>query len=773
MNKRNGFIRFSLAAAVILLLQLVLLTPVHAVTTNGTYIQDDIGALSKQERNALETSMYKQNIKLNVLLIDTLDGKNIASYSEQLFADWGLGADEGLLVIADGDGMVQLQLQANSRLENALYEQLSGSNPVTTFLEKQFYPYAAEGNYYKAIDDTINGLAYYVEQYSSLPPASTDKGVSSSSNAISGYAVFIVIALLALAVIVMVFMVQRKNRARTKELLLQLEDRYEKISEKLQSLDAEMNEIKKFSQGKSRDIVGDAEDELYELLQRLSTYPEQLRAWKGLSSAQLHRNRANLTALERTLHGMEQSIGNLQAAIDKYKNIEAAAIKLLHERKSSFAQGKQALQAIATDAETTLQVLFERQSDIEKLLEQIEATLAFNPIEASSRLSTEEANIASWVEDVNTYEHLIETLRKLPDNIKQTKNKIDMLVQREQLTLQEISPYQWFDSMNGQLLTIERSLKIGDVPSARDCANRIEHWLQTALTDVTRSIDARDGNAEHARALERALQQLRGERLPLAERAIEQTKQQYDNIHWREAEREQQRLPELLAQVEHKIKQAQQYNSQQLQRYFEAEKLLQEAQNELNEVEARCLEHEQLLYELNKKCQLAQDRIEQLKRGFAQVRHQLQRSGIRVQGMMAGTESNGLDQLKQVEGNLAVSPRNLVQLEQALANAQHLYEQFNQMAAQEIAAKEARERAEQERLRQLAQMEMMRRMMNQDRHRNSRGGGSRGGGGGFGGGGFGGGGSRGGGGSFGGGGSRGGGGSFRGGGSRGGGGKFK
>lgn len=766
-RKNKGLIRVLLTVAVFICIQLILVLPVQAITPNGTYIQDEIEALSSQEKNALETSMYRQGVKLNVLLVETLDGRGVEDYSELLFTDWGLGADEGLLVIADRDGLVQLQLQIDSRLEKAIYAQLDGRNPVTTFLEQQFYPYAAEGNYYKAIDDTINGLAYYLEQYSSLPAAPAGDTAATSSSKGSGYAMLVMFGLLIVVALIMIVVVQRKKRKRAKELLLKLEDHYEKISEKLQRLDHEMNEIKKFSQGKSREIVGDVEDDLYDLLQQLSTYPEQLRAWKGLSPAQLQRKEQDLRSLERSLHQIDQTIEELQAVVDKYKNIEAAAVKLLQERKSSFEQGKQALLSIATDAETTLQALFERQRDIETLLEQIDATLAFNPIEASTRLSSEEATIQSWVDDVNAYEHLIDTLRKLPEHIKQTKSKIDLLIQQEQLTLQEISPYQWFDSMNGQLLTIERSLKIGDVPSARECANRIEQWLQTALTDVTKSIDARDGNLEHARALEDGLKDLRVDRLPQAERAIEQAKQQYDRLHWHEAEQKQLQIPEQLVRVEQKVKLAQQYNDIKVQRYFEAEKLLQEAQNELNELEAQSLEHEQLIYELNRTYQSYGDRVNQLKHSYEQVRHQLQLNGIRIQGMMAGVESNGLELLLKIQQQLSATPRKLDQLGQDMIQAQHQFEQFRQIAAQEIAAKEARERAEQERLRQLAQMEMMRRMMNQS-NRNSRGGGR----GGFGGGGFGGG-SRGGGGSFRGGGSRGGGGSFRGGGSRGGGGRFK
>src|SRR5690606_22286628 len=96
-------------------------------------------------------------------------------------------------------------------------------------------------------------------------------------------------------------------------------------------------------------------------------------------------------------------------------------------------------------------------------------------------------------------------------------------------------------------------------------------------------------------------------------------------------------------------------------------------------------------------------------------------NGIRIQGMMAGVESNGLELLLKIQQQLSATPRKLDQLGQDMIQAQHQFEQFRQIAAQEIAAKEARERAEQERLRQLAQMEMMRRMMNQS-NRNSRGG---------------------------------------------------
>lgn len=770
MNRRTSF---TLAAILLLMLHMLFAPPVQAVGPNGSYIHDETGALSGQEISALEANMSKQGIKLNVLLVASIGSQDIASYSEQLFSDWGLSSDEGLLVVDDGIGEVWLQLPIGSTLESALYaaDDLRRNDPVASFLEQRFFPKAGEGNYYAAIEETINGLAFYIDSYKSQPTKGTNGAAAVPRSEGSGLTMLIMIAVLIIVGAAIFIFAQRAKRKRVKSLLLQLEDRYEKRSAELHKLNYEMEEIKKFSMGKSRDIIGDVEDDLYELLQQMSRYPEQLRAWQQLAPSQLQKAEVSLHDMSRALNDIEHSIAELQSAVDKYKNIEAAATELLRQRQESFAQGKKALLAISTDAETTLRALFDRQNEIEALLKDIEAALAFNPIEASTRLNAEEAKITSWVEDVNMYEHLIEALRKLPQHIEQTKQKLDTLVSNEGLTLQEISPYQWFDSMNGQLLTIERSLKIGDVPTARECANRIENWLSTALSDVTRSISARDANIEHLRALEQALQELKSQRMAKAQQSLSLTKQQFDAAHWQEAEQELEQLPQQIAQIEQQIKLACQYNDAKTQRYLEAESILQEAQNKVNELEAFCLELEQLHHELESSLQQLIHRVAQEKSGFDHVRSNLNSHNLQMHGGMADAHMRGLQLLNGIEQQLASRPIMLDGMTEQLKYVQQYYTQFHQMAAKAIADKQARERAEQERLRQLAQIEMMRRMTNQNRRNNGGGGGF--GGGGFGGGGFGGGGSRGGGGSFRGGGSRGGGGSFRGGGSRGGGGRFK
>lgn len=762
MIKKNNF---AIVALLLFIVCLLLAPQVGAVGPNG-YINDEIGALTNKQVQALEDSMSEQGIKLNVLLVDTIGSQDAASYSEKIFSDWKLSSDEALLLIADREGDVWLQLAIGSTLENALYTAagLKGSNPVLSFLEQRFYEQAAAGNYYAAIEKTIDGLAYYVDAYQSGAAAGSNNAAKPSSEG-SGFSLLIVIALLVLAAVVIFVITQRNKRKRTKSLLLQLEDRYEKISAKLQKLDFDMNEIKKFSMGKSREVIGDVEDDLYELLQQMSLYPEQLRTWQGLSLAQLQKEEANLQQLARALQQIEHSIAELQAAVDKYKNIEAAATELLRERQASFAQGQQVLRALSTDAETTLKALFERQSDIEQILKDIEATLAFNPIEASKRLNAEEGNITSWVEDVNMYEHLLETLRKLPQHIEQTKSKLDTLISNEHLTLQEISPYQWFDSMNGQLLTIERSLKIGDVPAARECANRIENWLSTALSDVNRSIKTRDGNIEHIAALEQALLELKSQRILKAQQALDLTKQQFVAAHWQEAERKLQQLPQQIAQIEQQIKQAASLNDRATQRYFEAESVLQLAQNKVNELEARCLELEQLHHEMEKVLQQYQQRVAQHKNNIQLLESNLLTHQLQIVGGMADAQTRARQIISAIEQQLAIRPVKLEGINEQFKYVEQYNDQFHHLAQQAIAEKQARERAEQERLRQLAQIEMMRHMSNQNRHS---GGGSRGGSG-FGGGG----GSRGGGGSFRSGGSRGGGGNFRGGGSRGGGGRFK
>jgi len=772
MNKKS----IITAVSLLMFMLTFLLAPVAgALSPNGTYIEDEIGALSQQELSQLNAIISKQEIKLHVNIIDSLGSQSLSSYSTNQFSDWALGQKDALLIIADSDGEVWLELLANSRLEQSLFtaKDLEKNDPVLSFLEQNFYPQAAAGNYYGAIEEVLDGLVYYMDVYTKNASSNAINvgEVTAATNASSIYPFLVIIVLLIVVAAVIVIVARRNKRKQTKRLLLQVEDHYEKISEKLQELDQDMNEIKKFSLGKSKEIIGDVEDDLYDLLQQMSLYPEKFRAWKGLSAFQLQKSAREVQELARTLQGIEQTVAELQSAIDKYKSIEAAAIKLLQQCKASFAKGQQALQAIATDAETTLQALFQRQTDIEQLLKDIEATLAFNPIEASKRLNEEEVNIRSWVDDVLSYEQLLGGLNKLPQHIDDTKKKLEQLIANESLTLQEISPYQWFDSMNGQLLTIERSLKIGDVPTARESANRIENWLSTALSDVKRSIAARDANIEHIEALEKDLLRLKSGRMTKAGQVLELVKRQFAEAHWQEAERKYQQLPQQITALEGQVKQAAQYNEKGVQRYLEAEGLLQAAQNKVNELEAHCLELEQLNRELEVNVEQLKQRAAQSRINFQQVHNNLQRHRLSVNGGMSEGYKRAEQSINAIEQQLSTFPINLLGVNEQFKYVEQYYRQFSQMAEQAIADKIAKERAEQERLKQLAQIEMMRRMSNQNRHG---GGGSRGGG--FGGSGGFGGGSRGSGGSFrgGGGGSRGSGGSFRsGGGSRGSGGKFK
>src|SRR5690606_14157310 len=106
--------------------------------------------LSQQEIAQLEAVMNKHGIKLNVLLVSTIGAQDAGSYSESIFTSWNLTNDEGLLLVADQDGIVWLQLGIGSVMENAIYaaSDLKGSNPVLAFLEKTFYPEAGMNNYY-------------------------------------------------------------------------------------------------------------------------------------------------------------------------------------------------------------------------------------------------------------------------------------------------------------------------------------------------------------------------------------------------------------------------------------------------------------------------------------------------------------------------------------------------------------------------------------------------------------------------------------------------
>ena|GEM_PF-1473701 len=774
------------AGICIVLLQFSLTVQIGASSVTDQYIYDETSTLSSSEITSMESKIQAQSFQLYVLFVNSTGNQSIADFAEGQYTQMKLLSNQGLLVVAVDDGYVQLQLGKNSTLEKSLYsaKDLSSSDPVTDFVEQYFFPSAASGDFAGAIDEVINGLAGYMKQSNSTN--NVGEKVQSSQGSplqISAKGIALIIGFLIVITAAIMLMVQLRKRRRYSEDVENLTDELETVLGKVHDLEDGLTTALKFSQGRSKSIIEASENELYTLLQRATTYPEQLRSLKPLPKWISSKHVVHLKELMYQVKQQLQLANRLEDVFHAYNNEISIATKLLQDHQLSFDQAKKSFERMNKSDEVTLIKLTEKQLEIQKIIEQCTALLAFNPVEAKVQLDQNGAQITGWCSDINEYTSLVSEVSKLPNKINESKQQIDELVQQERLKLDEISPYKYFDSMNGQLSSIKKALNIGDMKVVRDGIQRINNWLATSIAEVKQSINARDRNHQMLKQFTLVIMQFDQDQQTAISKQINALKLQFHEVHWRNAADQYTELQRNVDLLKEQMDKAENYNSIEVQRYMEADNILQEANTLLQVIQDSSA---QLLHIHERSEQRVIEYLTtcgQLKTSIVQLRSTAQSHGVSSYPGISETETAASGSVQTLENAVSLTPRNLYHANEQLRDASQKVNEFENIVNQAVASKIARERAEQERL----QVEMMRRMLKGGNNNGGFGGGGgfggngpRNGGGGFGsfggGGSFkGGGGSRGGGGSFkGGGGSRGGGGSFKGGGgSRGGGGKFK
>lgn len=761
-----------IAVICIVLLQFLPAPQIGASSTTDKYIVDHTGTLSSSEIASLEAKIKAQSFHMYALFVDTTGKQSIAKFAEEQFTKMKLTTNDGLLVIAVEDGYVQLQLGVNSKLEKSLYaaKDLSSSAPVTDFVEQYFFPSAASGDFAGAMDDVINGLASYMKQSATNNAAESPSTNQATSVQISAKGVALILGFIIVIVAAIILMMQWRKRKNYNEDVEKLTDELEAVLGKVHDLEDGLTTALKFSQGRSKAIIEASENELYTLLQRSTTYPEQLRSLKPIPRWISSKHTVHLKELTFQVKQQLQVAIRLEDVFHAYNEEIATATKLLQQHQSSFDQAKLTFASMNKSNEVTLIKLTEQQLENEKIVERVTALLAFNPVEAKDQLDQLGPRITAWCNDIKDYSALVTEGSRLPQKIKETKQKIDELVQQESLKLEEISPYHYYDSMNGQLSSMTKALNIGDMNAVREVIQRINQWLASSLAEVKQTIDARNRNQQLLKQFKLAMMQFEEVQQTEITKQINALQLQFHEVHWRNAADQFTQLQRNVDLLKQQLDKAERCNSFDVQRYLEADKILQEANALLQKIQdssAQLLHIHERSEQRVKECLAT---CGQLKASIVQIRSTAQSHGVYSYSGIAQTENAAVSSVQTLENAVSLTPRNLYHATEQLRDAGQKVDELGNLVKQAVNSKIARERAEHER----QQAEMMRRMY---RGGNNGGGFGGGGFGGFGGGGGfkGGGGSRGGGGSFkGGGGSRGGGGSFKGGGgSRGGGGKFK
>ena len=131
------------------------------VATN--WVNDYVNILTDSQEtqiNSKISSFEKQtDIEISFALVDTLNGKDIESFSNELFKIWGVGKadrNNGLLVVIAPNER-KWRIETGYGLESYLSD-----GQAYSFGNSNFKPNFKEGNYYKGIDDFLTQVTSHL-----------------------------------------------------------------------------------------------------------------------------------------------------------------------------------------------------------------------------------------------------------------------------------------------------------------------------------------------------------------------------------------------------------------------------------------------------------------------------------------------------------------------------------------------------------------------------------------------------------------------------------
>lgn len=517
-------------------------------------------------------------------------------------------------------------------------------------------------------------------------------------NTTGNQSIALIFGLIIVVAIVIIFMVQSRKRRRYNEDVDNLTDELETVLGKVHELEDGLTTALKFSQGHSKAIIEASENELYTLLQRATTYPEQLRSLKPIPRWISSKHVVHLKELMYQVKQQLQLANRLEDVFHSYNNEISIATKVLQDYQLSFNQAKQNFETMNKNNEMTLIKLSEKQLDIQKMIDQCAALLAFNPVEAKVQLDQYGSQITTWCSDINEYTSLVSEVSKLPNKINETKLKIDELVHQERLKLDEISPYKFFDSMNGQLASMKKALNIGDMIIVRDGIQRINNWLTTSLAEVKQSIDARNRNQQVLNQFKLAMIQYEKDHHTEITKQINALQLQFHEIHWRNAAEQLTELQRNVEMLKEQMDKAENYNSFEVQRYLESDNILQEANSLLQAIQDSSA---QLLHIHERSEQRVREYLTtcgQLKKSIVQLRSTAQSHFVYSYPGIHETECAASSSIQILENAVSLTPRNLYHANEQLRDATQKVNEIENLVKQAVDNKMARERAEEERL---------------------------------------------------------------------------
>lgn len=481
-----------LAVAVVLLM----LTPILSVSASSPQrsgiVTDEAGLFTDSQIRQLENELSGGKYTVYVLTESGLSEGEAARLSAQTYDAWGLGSNELLLFIVTDPNMVYLELK-NSSLGNA-----------QRIIDRAFVPAAQDDGPAAgalAVGEYVNGAG----------------GASSGSGGLGGLLaggtwLYAILALAVLGIAGYVLFSMFQSGSKVKKRAAELRNRQKTTAAVVDGImvselfrEVEMGfvqgETLKEAEGISREAV-----ELHQSAESLSARLAAFRPGTFASRAQ----RKELDTLTREVEDWERRVTTLHDRFEQVSASFAEVRRRVKEGKEVEQETRQALEKLKNDTGYPLTTLQRELDDAAALLAKADGLDEFDVMQASAPAEQSLSRLTEISGYVESLSGLASEAAQWPERIVGTERELRPVTEREGLLLTEEDPFRVLSEAGAETQRLNALIQAGDVPAAKQSAERIASQIAEAKDIVKRRLESRSTSAESLQDAQALLREIEG-----------------------------------------------------------------------------------------------------------------------------------------------------------------------------------------------------------------------------------------------------------------------
>jgi len=577
-------------------------------------VVDEADIFTDEETTRLEQAIGQAPFQLYVLTVPSLEGTPIEDYGIDVFHSWNLRGDDVLLIIAVEEREVQIYFDANSPVETALLQHFSGNDPYAAFLNVHFIPFAAEGRFADGVESVIRELSELKNRLTSPAPRpqapaspgtngkTSDTGANEDDSAagkeehspkgtnnvevpafVKVLFRIVLLGLILCAILIWPLKMLNRHRKWRKELAA-ARDRHQSILVRLHSLEQELNPLLSLSKGQSRQYLEKWKEPFYQLLQDAASASEPLR---NIKVPFFVRSETQDTIMKwsRQIADFVEQADNIEAAVKEYRETETKTRTKAEQIQTMLRETRKTIEQVQGDYRFSLTALLSSCTSLEQRLQEAIEPLDWDPMTARDRMGGLSQLAEQLVRDAATARSDAQVLTGMPEQLASARQRIDRVVQEEQLLLVEIQPYAVFDRAPSIMNQWAHALDDGRVADASACREQLTGELENALNMVQSTVEAKRSNGPLADEVEKRVSAFDDRTLSLLQDRLTLLQQQYVEDEWFGLPEQLSRIRRMRTEIRERMPEIRGWSDPGVQKYLEANRILLDWRERLDQLE--------------------------------------------------------------------------------------------------------------------------------------------------------------------------------------------